>query len=414
MNYSTARSYAIQQDRLDPLANLRDEFAIPTLSEEKECCYFSGNSLGLQPKNCAYFLTRELEQWRKWGSLGHFLEENRWVNYHEQVAPALAKLVGALPSEVIAMNSLTVNLHLMMVSFYRPTKERYKILASPHLFPSDRYALQTQAQFHQFDLEKTIMTLPCDSNGIVNHDDLEELFQKEGKSIALVLIEGVNYFTGQIMDIDRIAALAHQAGALVGFDLAHTIGNCEAHLHNAGVDFAVWCSYKYLNAGPGSVGGCFVHEKHHRDIKIPRFGGWFGHDKKEHFVSDPRFSPMPTVEGWQISNPPILSLAALKASLEIFDKTSIQELRKKSVQLTGYLEFLLRQIDRFTIITPPNPHERGCQLSLSLPQGALELTEALCKKGFICDFRPPHILRLAPVPLYNTFLDVYKLYEVLK
>lgn len=414
--YSTDPSFAIHQDHIDPLRVFRHEFLIPKQNNGDDCCYFSGNSLGAQPKNCAEYVIKELEQWKDFGSLGHFYPSHPWISCQEEVSKLLAPLAGALPSEVIAMNSLTVNLHLMMVSFYRPTKERYKILVNPRLFPSDRFALQTQVAFHQLDPREAIIEIPDDSQGIISQKELEKIIESEGKSLALVFMEGVNYFTGQAIDIKRITALAHQNGSLAGFDLAHSIGNHPLALHDAGVDFAVWCSYKYLNGGPGAVGGCFVHEKHHLDQSLPRFAGWFGHDRDDRFSSGNSFHPIPSVEGWQDSNPPILLLAALKASLDIFHKTGIESLRKKSIQLTGYLEFLLNELNKpgFKIITPENSQERGCQLSVRMNKGAIGLCEKLQRRGFICDYRPPDVIRFAPVPLYNSFLDVYKLYFFLK
>lgn len=414
--YSLDPSFAIHQDQIDPLRQFRHEFSIPKQSNGDDCCYFSGNSLGAQPKSCAEYISKELEQWKEYGSLGHFYSSHPWISCQEEVSKLLAPIAGALPSEVIAMNSLTVNLHLMMVSFYRPTKERYKILVNPHLFPSDSFALQTQVEFHQLDPKKAIIAIPEDSQGIISQKELEKIIESEGESIALVLMEGVNNFTGQAFDLKHITALAHQKGSLAGFDLAHSIGNQPLSLHDAGVDFAVWCSYKYLNGGPGAVGGCFIHEKHHLDPALPRFAGWFGHDKSDRFATGTLFHPIPSVEGWQVSNPPILSLAALKASLDIFHKTDLASLTKKSIHLTGYLEFLLKELKNpaLTIITPENPAQRGCQLSVKVKAEATELCERLKERGFICDFRPPDVLRFAPVPLYNTFLDVYRLYFFLK
>lgn len=400
-DYSTDPIFAHHLDEIDPLKKLRDKFFLP------KGHYFAGNSLGAQPKNCATFIQEELEKWADFGSLAHNLADIGWMYYQEQLSSDLASIAGALPTEVIAMNSLTVNLHLMLVSFYKPTKERYKILVNPLLFPSDRYALQTQVKYHHLDPNDVTLEIPADQNGIVSQNDLEDILEKEGDSIALVLMEGVNFMTGQAFNFKKIASLAHQKGALIGFDLAHVIGNLELALHEWEIDFAVWCSYKYLNAGPGSVGGCFVHEKHHNDENLQRYGGWFGHDKNDRFSTKAQFRPIPTIEGWQISNPPILSLAALKASLQIFKEAGMEQLRKKSLHLTGYLEFLLRQIN-IKIVTPP---ERGCQLSLI---GTKELCTQFINNGFICDFRSPHIIRIAPVPLYNTYEDVFQLYNYLK
>lgn len=400
MTYSTDSSFPGAQDEIDPLNRFQKEFYIP----QKH--YFAGNSLGAEPKRTASYIHRELEKWGSCGSLGHTLH-NGWINYHEQVAPQLASLVDSLPSEVIAMNSLTVNLHLMLVSFYKPTKERFKILVNPFLFPSDRYALQTEVEWHHLDPKEAIIEVPSNENGIVSQNDIEQILDKEGNAIALVWMEGVNYLTGQAFPIDKISSLAHQKGALAGFDLAHSIGNLEFSLHNSDVDFAVWCTYKYLNAGPGSVGGCFVHEKHHHNESLSRLGGWFGHDKKDRFATGAFFHPIHSVEGWQISNPPIFSLASLKASLDIFHEARLPQLRKKSIYLTGYLEFLLQQLG-IEIITPPM---RGCQLSF---KGTQELCKKLIEAGIICDYRPPHVIRIAPAPLYNTFQDVYQLYLFLK
>jgi kynureninase len=360
---------------------------------------------------------QELEDWANLGVEGHFHARHPWMPYHQFLTDATAELVGAKPHEVVTMNSLTVNLHLMMVSFYRPTAQRYKILIEANAFPSDRYAVQSQLKYHGFTPQTGLLELPL-RPGEVTHrtEDILQFIETRGSEIALVLLSGVNYYTGQYFDIPAITAAAHAAGCCVGWDLAHAAGNLPLQLHNWDVDFAAWCSYKYLNAGPGGLSGVFVHERHAENFDLPRFAGWWGHDQQTRFTMPREFHPMRGAEGWQLSNPPILPLAALRASLEIFQKANIQRLREKSLLLTGYTAFLLNQIgkERLHILTPDTPSERGCQLSLVLPKNGKKVFEAITKAGVICDWREPDVIRIAPVPLYNTFTEVYRFYEILQ
>jgi kynureninase len=383
--------------------------------------YFAGNSLGLQPATARAFIEQELEDWATYGVEGHFHAKNPWLPYHEFLTEKTARLVGALPSETVVMNSLTVNLHLMMVSFYRPTQERFKILIEGGAFPSDQYAVASQARFHGFDPKDAIVELkPRSGEDLLRDEDILETIRKEGPSLALILIGNVNFRTGQAFDIAAITRAGHEQGCLVGFDLAHGAGNLAVKLHDDGPDFAVWCSYKYLNAGPGAIAGCFVHERHHarpgNDPAIPRFEGWWGHDKATRFRMGPEFRPIGTAEAWQLSNPPIFQLAALRASMELFDEAGIGELRKKSETLTAYLEHLLRGLPAgfCELLTPSEPSRRGAQLSFRVRKNPREVLKALGDSGAIVDFREPDVLRAAPAPLYNSFTDVFLLAEALR
>jgi kynureninase len=417
MNYRTDREFALEQDAVDPLASYRNKFHFPKNKNGKEVIYFCGNSLGLQPKNVKTYVNQELKDWESFAVEGHFHAKNPWLTYHEPFATSFARLVGAREHEVVCMNTLTVNLHLMMVSFYRPSPERHKILIEYNAFPSDRYAVQSQIKFHNFDPGKSIFELkPHSGSEIVDMKDVELLIQEHGASIALILVGGVNYYSGQKYDMQKITQWGHEHDCLVGFDLAHAIGNVELELHEWDVDFAVWCTYKYLNAGPGSIAGCFVHEKHARLNDIPRFAGWWGHNKERRFQMGPAFNPIPGVEGWQLSNPPILSMAPLKASLEIFDELSTKSLKEKSIKLTGYLEYLIDQLNskQIRIITPRNPDERGSQISLQTKVSGKQIFNELVKDGVVCDWREPDVIRVAPVPLYNCFLDVFRFVQILK
>jgi kynureninase len=406
MNYRTGSDFAREMDTKDALAGYRAQFHIPKTKEGKDCVYLCGNSLGLQPKATEKALAQELADWKTLGVEGHFHAKNPWMPYHEFLTKPLANLVGAKPSEVVAMNGLTVNLHLMMVSFYRPTQVRHKIVIEAQAFPSDHYAVASQIRFHGFDPATSLIELKPG-------EDVEALIAREGKTIALILIGGVHYYSGQLFDMEKITKAGHKAGAIVAFDLAHAAGNVPLALHDWDVDFACWCSYKYLNSGPGSVAGCFVHERHAKNSDLPRFAGWWGHDKKTRFKMGPNFEVMEGAEGWQLSNPPILSLAAVKASLELFDEIGMQKLREKSLRLTGYMEFLLDNLkaDAFTILTPRNPEERGCQLSILMKRNGRAVFDALTANGVICDWREPDCIRVAPVPLYNSFADVYRFAE---
>lgn len=417
VKYENSLVFAQRMDEQDPLKIFRNEFLFPKTKDGKECLYFAGNSLGLQPKKSRQFIIEELEDWEKWGVEGHWEARHPWLPYHEFLTHSTSRLVGAKPEEVVVMNTLTVNLHLMMVSFYRPIKERYQIIVEGGSFPSDKYAVDSQARFHGFDPKEAIVELwPRQGEKLLRHEDIIDKINESGNKLALVMLGNVNYLTGQAFDLQKIAEAAHKRGAFAGTNLAHGAGNLHLKLHDWGLDFAVWCSYKYLNSGPGSLAGCFVHERHLGQKDLPRFEGWWGNNKQTRFQMGPDFDPIPTAEAWQLSNPPIFQLAALRASMELFDQAGIGELRKKSELLTGYLEFLLDQIpnDYISITTPRDPLARGCQLSVTVGGDAKALVKDLSKKGVICDFREPNIIRLAPTPLYNSFEDVFKISEVLK
>ena len=410
------RMDADELDAGDGLSAFRSRFHFPMAGNGEEAVYLVGHSLGLQPIAVRDYVDRELDDWRNLGVEGHFKGENPWMPYHEALANPLARLAGALPEEVVAMNTLTVNLHLMMVSFYRPTAKRYRILVEGAAFPSDQYAVASQAAWHGYDPAESVIVLrPREGEDTVRTGEVEELLEREGESIALVFLGGVNYLTGQAFDMGRIAAAGHRHGCVVGFDLAHAMGNLELRLHDWDVDFAVWCSYKYLNGGPGCVGGCFVHERHGRSADLPRFAGWWGHDKSTRFRMPSVFEAIPGAEGWQLSNPSILALAALRASLEIFDEAGMDRLRVKSKALTGYLETLLRERfpDDLAIITPSEPEQRGCQLSLRTGPRGGRVHRHLSELGIQCDWREPNVIRVAPVPLYNRFSDVLRFVEVM-
>lgn len=417
-DYSTSEEYALECDRNDPCGHLRDQFFIPMHGKQQQI-YFCGHSLGLEPKAAQIMVLEELDAWADLGVEGHFKEKNDWYSYHTLLREPLARLAGAYPHEVVAMNSLTVNLHLMMVSFYRPTETRYKILMEAPVFSSDTYAVKSQIQFHGFDPSVAlVIASPREGEDYLRMEDVEAILDEQGDEIALVMFSGVNYLTGQLIDMKRITEKAHAKGCVVGFDLAHTIGNVPLQLHDWDVDFAAWCSYKYLNAGPGAIGGVFVHERHGRDASLPRFAGWWGNDPQTRFQLhlQPEFVPVPSADSWQISNPTIFGSAPLRASLQVFDSIGMEALREKSVNLTGYLEFLLDQIDtdRISIITPRDPDMRGCQLSFRVDDRPLELLEKLKEKGVVFDFRRPNVLRVAPKPLYNTYHDVWRFASILK
>ena len=417
MKFRADAAFTAQLDQDDPLAHYREQFHIPRHADSEEI-YLCGNSLGLQPKSVERFLREELEDWQRLAVKAHFTGRRPWMPYHELLTDKTAHLVGAEPQEVVNMNSLTANLHLMMVSFYRPTKVRHRILIERGAFPSDRYALASQIRFHGFDPDESLVELaPHDDRATLDMEEVEAVIRAEGERLALVLLPGVQYYSGQAFDIAHLTRAAHAAGAIAGFDLAHAAGNLPLQLHDWNVDFAVWCSYKYLNAGPGAVAGCFVHARHARDFERPRFAGWWGHDKTTRFRMDPEFVPMEGAQGWQLSNPPILALAPLLASLEIFDEAGMDRLREKSLKLTNYLEYLLdeRLADDVETLTPRNPAARGCQLSLRLrgsTQRAREVFRQLEARGVTADWREPDVIRVAPVPLYNTYADVYRFVEI--
>ena len=417
MNFENGESFAQKMDALDALAHFRDKFFIPKQSGGEDILYFTGNSLGLQPKTTRDYIEQELKDWEIFGVEGHLKAKNPWLPYHEFLTEQMARVVGAKPIETVVMNSLTVNLHLLLVSFYRPTRARYKIVVEAGAFPSDQYAVKSQIKFHGFAPEDSLIEIkPRENETILRTEDIERTIVENADSIALILLGGVNYYTGQAFDFQKITEAGHRVGATVGFDLAHAVGNLELHLHEWNVDFAAWCSYKYLNAGPGAVGGCFVHERHSENFDLPRFAGWWGHDKETRFLMKPDFTPIKGAEGWQLSNPPIFQLAALKASLDICEAAGMKNLVEKSRKLTGYLEFLINEIrdERISIITPNNPNERGCQLSIRVKDADKNLFKAISERGVIADWREPDVIRVAPVPLYNSFSDAYKFAEILK
>ena len=413
MNYKNTEEFAKSLDVDDELKDYRNKFYIPVQKNGEEHVYMCGNSLGLQPKRTKEYLNQELEDWATFGVEGHFNAKNPWMPYHEFLTESYSKIVGAKSSEVVAMNTLTVNLHLMMVTFYRPTEKRYKIIIEGDAFPYDIYAVESQIKNHGFNSETSLIKLtPRDGEVAIRTEDIAQIIERDGDEIALILLGGVNYYTGQVFDFEKITKLGQEKEIKVGFDLAHAAGNIKLELHKLGVDFAVWCSYKYLNSGPGSVATAFVHEKHHHS-NLPRFAGWWGHNKEDRFEMPDEFNAIKSAEGWQLSNPPILSLAAIRAALSIFDEVGMDKLVAKSRKLTDYLLFLLNTIetDRIEIITP---EERGCQISIRVKNGNKELFDIITEKGVVADWREPDVIRIAPVPLYNSFEDVFKFYAILK
>jgi len=410
--------HARELDAKDAVASRREEFHIPKLGGE-DVLYFTGNSLGLQPKKAQEALQTELDDWAEHGVEGHFRAKHPWVSYHERFADGLSHLVGALPNEVVAMNALTVNLHLLLVSFYRPTGRRRKIICEAKAFPSDQYALASQIRFHGGRPEEDLIEIkPKPGTSIIDEGDIESALQVHGEEVALVMMGGVQYFTGQWLDMERITRAAHAAGALCGFDLAHAVGNVPMRLHDWKVDFACWCSYKYLNSGPGAVAGIFVHEKHTRDGEIPRFEGWWGHNAERRFLMEPEFVSMGTAEAWQMSNAPVFNMAIHAISLNQFLSSDIQKLREKSLRLTAYLEkgILAVQAENnldLEIITPSDPKRRGCQLSLVAHGFGKQLFNQLTEGGVVVDWREPNVIRMAPVPMYNTFEDIARFVGVL-
>lgn len=406
-------------DAADPLAGFAREFHRPLDSAGRELLYFGGHSLGLQPITAAAMIEQELTDWRRLGVLGHTRAMRPWIPYHERAAAGLAELAGSMADEVVAMNSLTVNLHLMMVSFFRPDSIRNKVLIESSAFPSDRYAVASQLQFHGLDPARCLIEVkPREGERNLRIEDLIERIEQEGAALALVLLPGVQYLTGQWLELEPLIGAARRVGAAVGVDLAHAIGNAPLRLHDWNPDFAVWCSYKYLNAGPGAVGGCFVHERHARNFSLPRFAGWWGHTKAERFLYDPTFDPIEGAQGWQISNPPIFSSAPLLASLDIFKRAGMAALRRKSIALTGFMQQLIehRLPKVVEIITPRAAESRGCQLSLRIARPAAQAKrcqEQLTVAGVIGDWREPDVLRLAPIPLYNSFAEVFAAVDIL-
>ncbi|TDQ17346.1 kynureninase [Algoriphagus boseongensis] len=418
MNYEFSESFARELDAQDPLAHFRNRFHFPKVNG-KEAIYFCGNSLGLQPKSAKDYLAKELSNWADLAVDGHFHGEDAWYHIRKKSKPALAEILGAQEHEVVAMNNLSVNLHLLMVSFYRPTKERYKIIVEAGAFPSDQYMLETQVKFHGLDPATTLVELkPRPGEHTLRTEDIISEIKKQGNSLAMVNMAGIQYYTGQLFDIQAITKAAHEVGAVAGFDLAHAAGNAVLKLHDWDVDFATWCSYKYMNSGPGNVSGIFVHERYAERPDLPRFAGWWGHDEGERFKMEKGFVPMYGADGWQLANSNVLALAAHQASLDIFQEAGIENLRKKSEKLTGYLEYLIEEISGksgvLEIITPKNPAERGCQLSLLIHRGGKAVFDEFYKHGVVGDWRNPNVIRLAPTPLYNSYLDVFLFAKILE
>jgi kynureninase len=424
MTFENTLEFAQKMDRDDPIAKIRNEFSIPKQADGSDEIYLCGNSLGLQPKLAAEYVQRELAQWAELGVKGHFSGDFPWMPYHEFLADGFADLVGAESDEVVSMNTLTANLHFMMVSFYRPTKTRHKILIEDHAFPSDHYAVESQVKFHGFDPEDSMLLIkPRDGEEHIRHQDLMDLIEREGDSIALIMLPGVQYYTGQVFDMKSITELGHNKGCMVGFDLAHAAGNIPMQLHDWNVDFACWCTYKYLNSGPGSVAGCFVHKNHHTNEDLPRFAGWWGHDKMSRFKMENKFKPMKSAEAWQLSNPPVISLAAIRGSLDTIKKAGgIQVLREKAIKLSGFMRYLLEQqlSEDVAILTPASLDESGSQLSLAIKlkegddaERGKKIFDAIEVNGVTGDWRYPNVIRVAPVPQYNSFEDVYQFVQIL-
>jgi kynureninase len=409
--YKNDLAFAREMDARDPMRKFREKFLIPQ-HDGQDVVYLTGNSLGLQPRSTREYIQHELDDWATHGVEGHFQAKNPWLSYHELLTEKMARIIGALPEETVMMNQLTVNLHLLMVSFYRPTQTRYKILCEAKAFPSDQYALQSQIRFHGYNCDDALIEVaPREGEFHIREEDIIKAIDKHRDDLALVMIGGVNYFTGQVFDMQEITKHAHSVGAVVGFDLAHAAGNVKLNLHDWNVDFAAWCTYKYLNSGPGSVAGAFVHKKHLLNMELPMFAGWWGHDKKTRFLMDSKFIPMASAERWQLSNAPVLSMAACRASLDIFDEAGMDELTEKSRKLVAYLEFIVKEIDKrkndcLEVITPLA--RRGSQLSVVAHGYGKKLFSELIENGVIPDWREPNVIRCAAAPLYNSFEDIYR------
>ena len=419
MTFENTLEFAKQLDAQDQLHKYKDEFIFPKVNGKK-VIYFTGNSLGLQPIRTKAYVDEVMNDWANLAVEGHFYSEKPWWDYHERFATPLSKIVGAIPSEITVMNTLTVNLHLLMVSFYRPTTNRYKIICEEKAFPSDQYMFQSQVHFHGYKPEDALIEIKRrEGEHNIRIEDVLAKIEEVGEELALVLIGGVNYYTGQVFDMKTITEAGHKAGAKVGWDLAHAAGNIKLQLHDWNVDFAAWCSYKYMNSGPGNASGCFIHERHHNNSELPRFAGWWGHNKERRFKMEPVFDPIHGADGWQISNLPVLSLAPYLASVEMFDEIGMDALISKRDKITSYLEFILHEIGKeadsnFEIITPSNPAERASQLSVLLHGEGRSLFDYLMKNGVITDWREPNVIRLAPVPLYCSFEDMYHFGQILK
>lgn len=419
MEFENDKFFAEGLDVSDSLKYLRDQYYIP-LMNGKEVIYFAGNSLGLQPKSTQEYVLDELEDWASFGVEGHFHARNPWKNYHEMFPQQLSKIVGALPHEIVVMNQLTVNLHLMMATFYRPTKQRYKIICEAKAFPSDQYAFESTVKLAGFDSSAIIEVQPRLGEVVIRTEDILTKIEEEKESIALVLFSGVNYYTGQVFDMKKITEAAHIAGAYCGFDLAHAAGNIELNLHEWDTDFACWCSYKYLNSGPGGVSGVYIHEKHATNTKLPRMAGWWGQEKDTRFQMEKEFKPIPTAEGWQLSNAPVLSMAAHKAALDIFEAADMNKLIYKAEILFQFVCFIIDDINAGTgheiieIITPRHPGMHGCQVSMIIKENGKKVFDHLKVNGVVADWREPDVIRIAPLPMYNSFMDVFKFGEILK
>ena len=408
MKFDSNKSFAKKEDIKDQLKHFREKFYIPKNKNKENLIYFCGNSLGLQPKAVPEVLKKELEVWQEKGVLG---QEDRWINYHERLTNSSASVVGAKASEVVIMNALTVNIHLLLVSFYRPKKKRYKIIIEKGAFPSDQYAVESQLEFHGYDKKDALIEIePIKGKEVIDDEEILNILKKNGSETALIYLGGINYFSGQLFDMKSITKSAKKYGVTVGFNLAHCAGNVELFLHKWGVDFASWCTYKYLCAGPGSPSGIFVHENHH-NWTGPRFTGWWGHNKKDRFEMPLKFNPIKTAEGWQISNAPIMGMAPLIASMNLYDSASMEKVRKKGIRLTAYLEFLLNTfLPEIIIVTP---EKKGSQISIKVKNGK-SLFNDIIQKGLICDWREPNIIRLAPHPLFNSYEEVYRAIMLIK
>ncbi|HMJ46861.1 MAG TPA: kynureninase [Ferruginibacter sp.] len=417
MDYQNTIAFAREQDEKDSLKHFRDKFYIPIING-KESIYLTGNSLGLQPKTVQDYVLDELEDWASYGVEGHLHSRNPWLSYHEMFPPLLKKLAGADENEIVVMNQLTVNLHVLLTTFYRPSKTRWKIICESKAFPSDQYAFESQVKLHGLNPSNAILEIaPKEGFHTIETNDIISAIKKHGNETALVLFSGVNYYNGQVFDMKAITVAAHECGAFCGFDLAHAIGNVPLQLHDWDVDFACWCSYKYLNSGPGGVAGAFIHERHIANPALPRMAGWWGHDKASRFLMDKNFNPIPTAEGWQLSNAPVLSMAAHKASLDIFNEAGIENIFSKSRSLSGYLFYILDQVnrsgDKIEIITPRKEKEHGCQVSMLMKSNGKKIFDHLKQQGVMADWREPDVIRVAPVGLYNTFEDVFRFGDLL-
>ncbi|MEO7801383.1 MAG: kynureninase [Ginsengibacter sp.] len=419
MTYTNSAAFAAQMDEADPLKTYREEFYIP-LVNGKPSYYFTGNSLGLQSKNVQEYVLKELENWANFGVEGHFHMKDNWYSYHDFFPEKVSKIVGCKPAEVVIMNSLTVNIHLLLISFYRPTQKRYKILCEAKAFPSDQYALESQVKLKGFDPADAIIEVsPENGENAITTESILATIEKHKDELALVYFGGINYYNGQVFDMKAITAKAHKIGAFCGFDLAHAAGNVELHLHDWQVDFACWCTYKYLNSGPGSIGGVYINEQHAANPETPRLAGWWGYEKDTRFKMEKGFKPITSAEGFQLSNPSILDMAAHRAAIDLFDKAGFPELVKKSKSLTGFAQFILDEInttknDVLEVLTPRAENERGCQLSILIKNNAKHVFDHLKQQGVICDWREPGVIRIAPAPIYNSFMDVYQFGQILQ